>query len=420
MHRTAIRIFVAIAGAAGLLLVPAARAGAATASSAPATSTPATSGLVLFSQSFTGTATGAVTEVLDGQLPFKGDYTSTGQLGLGRLVTVDRFISTTAVQFTRSDGATLSGNAHKTNECGPPVAFVWCWSVDLTGTSDVVSAHVAMAVKMPVFRGGIGGPGAASISMHGTLTMHDRIGYVLLDSDGHAHAFGGIDHAGDGPDHTPTADVALTPMGEGYWIVDPLGHVAAFGNAVVLGNGRAPTLDVGEIVTSISATPSGNGYWLFTDKGRVLPYGDAQSFGDLLSMPLNGRIVDSIATPTGLGYYMVGADGGVFAFGDARFRGSMGGARLNAPVVGLVPSPDNSGYWLVAADGGVFSFHATFYGSMGATPLNARIAAMIPYGQRYLMIGSDGGDFNFSLAPYFGNATATGASDPVVAAAGIG
>jgi hypothetical protein len=117
---------------------------------------------------------------------------------------------------------------------------------------------------------------------------------------------------------------------------------------------------------------------------------------------------------------MVGGDGGVFAFGDARFRGSMGGTRLARPVVGIVPAPANTGYWLVAADGGVFSFHAGFFGSMGAAHLNRPIAAMAAYGYGYLMVADDGGVFGFGGSPFFGSTSGSPLNAPIVAVTAIG
>ncbi len=51
--------------------------------------------------------------------------------------------------------------------------------------------------------------------------------------------------------------------------------------------------------------------------------------------------------------------------------GSLGNLALNAPIVGMAVMPAGDGYYLVASDGGVFAFgSAQFYGSMGATLLN--------------------------------------------------
>jgi hypothetical protein len=81
--------------------------------------------------------------------------------------------------------------------------------------------------------------------------------------------------------------------------------------------------------------------------------------------------------PTGPGYWLAASDGGVFTFGGATFFGSMGGTPLNSPIVGITATPDGGGYWLVAADGGIFSFgDAQFFGSTGAIHLNKPIVGM--------------------------------------------
>jgi ribosomal protein L24E len=126
-----------------------------------------------------------------------------------------------------------------------------------------------------------------------------------------------------------------------------------------------------------------------------------------------------VATPSGQGYYMVASDGGIFAFGDARFSGSMGSKRLNAPVQSLVPDGDGSGYWLVASDGGIFAFEAPFKGSMGTTKLSRPVTGMVRYGDGYLMVGEDGGIFNFSSAPFAGSLGGHPPAQPIVSVAAV-
>ena len=233
-----------------------------------------------------------------------------------------------------------------------------------------------------------------------------RGGYWMVASDGAVYAFGdAADHgrATPGLGAASAVDIEATPTSGGYWVLDSAGRVHASGDATHFGNVDPAALGTGETITSLSRTPAGTGYWIFTNRGRVLPFGDARSLGDLVGLRLTGPVLDSVATPSGRGYYMVASDGGVFAFGDARFHGSMGGTRLNAPVQSLVPDPDGAGYWLVASDGGVFAFDAPFRGSMGATRLNRPVAGMVAFGNGYLMLGEDGGAFNFSDRPFHGS-----------------
>ena len=118
----------------------------------------------------------------------------------------------------------------------------------------------------------------------------------------------------------------------------------------------------------------------------------------------------------GGGYWLVAKDGGVFAFGDAPFYGSTGATSLNAPIVGMTSTPDGRGYWLVAKDGGVFAFgDAQFYGSMGGRPLNAPIVGMAadPTTGGYWEVASDGGVFAFG-SPFLGSAGDLHLAAPIV------
>jgi hypothetical protein len=45
---------------------------------------------------------------------------------------------------------------------------------------------------------------------------------------------------------------------------------------------------------------------------------------------------------------------------------------------------------------------------------------MVRFGNGYLMVGEDGGIFNFSDKPFFGSLGGNPPPDPVVAVAGIG
>ena len=257
---------------------------------------------------------------------------------------------------------------------------------------------------------------------HTTPAPGNRSGYWMVGSDGKVYGFGTAQKFGDAglTPGTSAVDLEPTPSGNGYWVVDDAGGVSSFGDAVYQGSPDSLTLRPGEKVTSLSSTPTGKGYWMFTDKGRVLTFGDAVSYGDMAKVTLNGPVLDSIPTPTGHGYYMVASDGGIFAFGDAGFRGSMGATRLNAPVQSLVPTLDGTGYWLVASDGGIFAFGAPFKGSMGGQKLNKPVTGMVRYSDGYLMVGQDGGIFNFSNQPFLGSLGDKPPANPIVSVAALG
>jgi SpoIID/LytB domain protein len=117
------------------------------------------------------------------------------------------------------------------------------------------------------------------------------------------------------------------------------------------------------------------------------------------------------------GYWLAAANGAVFSFGNATFYGSMGGTPLNQPVVGMAATPDSAGYWLVASDGGIFSFgDATFYGSTGAMVLNKPVVglASTPDGKGYWLVASDGGIFSYGDATFYGSTGAIKLNQPIV------
>ena len=267
-----------------------------------------------------------------------------------------------------------------------------------------------------------GGGGSTTTTQPGGNVDPNRKGYWMVGADGKVYAFGTAQKFGDAglTPGTSAVDLEPTPTGGGYWVVDDAGGVAAFGDAVYRGSPDSLTLKGDEKVTSLSSTQTGKGYWMFTNKGRVLTFGDATHFGDMAGKPLNAPVLDSIVTPSGKGYYMVAGDGGIFSFGDAKFYGSMGGKPLNKPVQSLVPDSDGVGYWLVASDGGIFAFDASFRGSMGGKPLNKPVTGMVRYADGYLMVGEDGGIFNFSSQQFLGSLGSTPPSRPIVSVAALG
>jgi len=218
----------------------------------------------------------------------------------------------------------------------------------------------------------------------------------------------------DTTDTTTTNDysggryMAADPNG-GYWTVNWVGVVTAYGSAPSFGSPAASGIKVVRPIVAMAATPDGQGYWLVGSDGGVFTYGDANFYGSTGAIHLNEPIVGIAATPDGLGYWLVASDGGIFTYGDANFFGSTGAIHLNEPIVGMAPTPDGLGYWLVASDGGIFTYgDASFYGSTGAVHLNESIVGMAatPDGQGYWLVASDGGIFTFGDAQFDGSLAA--------------
>lgn len=207
--------------------------------------------------------------------------------------------------------------------------------------------------------------------------------------------------------------MARTLDGNGYWVVDSAGDVAAYGNAGCYGTLSGTVLN--KPIVAIAGDPVTGGYWLVGADGGIFSF-NAPFYGSTGAITLNAPIVDMVATSSGKGYYLVASDGGIFAFGDAAFYGSMGGRPLNAPIIGIAVTPGGGGYWLAGSDGGIFAFgNAQFYGSMGAKPLNkpiVGIASDLATGG-YWLVGADGGVFSFD-AQYFGSTGAITLNRPIV------
>ena len=211
-----------------------------------------------------------------------------------------------------------------------------------------------------------------------------------------------------------------TASGQGYWIVNPSSartDLYGFGDASDFAL-QTPSLSEGGPFTAVASSASGKGGWVLNEgSGVVTPFGDAKWFGDgsgitgcCRGWPPFGSNIPYFAgiasTPDGGGYWLVGIDGGVFAYGDATFYGSMGETPLNAPISGIARTSDGHGYWLVALDGGIFSFgDAVFRGSMGGKPLNAEMVGIAanPNGTGYWTAAMDGGVFAFGDAPFSGS-----------------
>ena len=228
-----------------------------------------------------------------------------------------------------------------------------------------------------------------------------------------------------------------TESGPGYWLMTANGASYAY-NAPYLagiganssGNpldtiqrsdcGNGPGTPIPEVTrcVGISANATGQGYWVgqssYFSQDGVSQYADSGIPQGYVDGECNGpesagayqptRLVGVAAAP--FGAWLVTANGGVFAICGASFFGSMGGTPLDAPIVGMAATPDGHGYWEVGADGGVFAFgDAGYFGSMGGKPLNQPIVGLAASadGKGYWLVASDGGVFAFGDADFSGS-----------------
>ena len=197
-----------------------------------------------------------------------------------------------------------------------------------------------------------------SIPPSGALASRsDKVAELgALPSGGDAEFFGSM--AGR-PLNAPIVGMASTIDGGGYWLAAADGGVFAFGDAAFSGSfvgGLTPGLGP---VFGIAAFPDNSHYLLATSLGGVCVFGfSGGSWPGGWSQPANGLMVAAANWGTGdsPGWWTAGTDGGVFALGNAPFYGSMGATALNAPIVGMSATPTHHGYWIVAGDGGVFAF----------------------------------------------------------------
>jgi hypothetical protein len=201
-------------------------------------------------------------------------------------------------------------------------------------------------------------------------------------------------------------------------INDPSTGLPAPGALIrINGDGTRTTLASSGLVFPLGLAVASDGSVYTTDYG-ILPGSGGPIPG------LSGEVVQiSDPDPTADlganlgGYRLAAADGGVFSLGSFGFYGSAGATPLNAKVVGVASDPVAPGYWLAASDGGVFAYGAAgSYGSEGGTQLVAPIVAMSPTpdGRGYWLVGADGGVFALGDAAFHGSLGGMHLNAPIV------
>lgn len=147
-------------------------------------------------------------------------------------------------------------------------------------------------------------------------------------------------------DSNVMVDIEADPGSDGYWLLSSEGAVQALGGAAWLGEPRGATWpaaiggddSVVRTYGRLRANPRGGGYWVIDQIGQVHAYGTCKFYGQTPGNAAYGAgaantefanpnfpdyISDLIPTPTGLGYWLVGILGGVYPFGDAVYLGDL-------------------------------------------------------------------------------------------------
>jgi hypothetical protein len=254
-----------------------------------------------------------------------------------------------------------------------------------------------------------GVPAGATTKYVGIAVTPDGQGYWLVQADGGVDAYGDAHSYGSLPAQklTPTAPIvgiARTYSDKGYWLVGADGHVYGFGDARSYGSLPAPEAALAPI-TGMAVTPDGLGYWLLSASGHVFGFGNARTDGSPSS---DLAPYDAIGTRNGGGYVVTAASNGAVYLYPGGVLSSYGpGSALSGWLVGTAVTPSGNGTWEAGMDGGVItSGDAKFFGSVPSisATLKAPITAMAatPDGLGYWLVGADGAVFSFGSAHFFG------------------
>lgn len=173
-------------------------------------------------------------------------------------------------------------------------------------------------------------------------------------------------------------EVALTAPRRHTWQVTDQGEVIALADAPHLGDASALAVSseaqaaaLNFPIVGMAVTPSGDGYWLVASDGGIFAFGDAVFHGSTGNIVLNQPIVGMSPDPSGTGYWLVASDGGIFAFGGAPYLGSTGAIALNERIATMLAGSE--GYSLIAEDGGMFNYGPPYIGSAATVPHNGMI-----------------------------------------------
>lgn len=219
----------------------------------------------------------------------------------------------------------------------------------------------------------------------------NRTGYMTVSNYGYVDVFGDcreydanraddatvlalldafVDAAGS--DAAEISSVALTPNGDGYWILYSRGIVRSFGAAEYAGEpygsfnfeSGAPGGGINKAATIIS-TNTGQGYWVITFAGEIFSYGDAPAYDDATTLPsefFHGACAHRGRPGDEEGLYLVSTYGAVYTYGAARWLGNynesenVSNAGQQEIAIDIQSTHTQQGYWILTTSGKVQAF----------------------------------------------------------------
>lgn len=241
------------------------------------------------------------------------------------------------------------------------------------------------------------------------MTGHPTRGYWIGEQSGTVHGFGDAadydsshGHFGDvpisshGSSDNRIQDLESTPTGKGYWAIDWMGHVWAYGDAVHYGEYTVsdPSTPLGEYqvlpqATGIARTYTGKGYWVSFSNGQIFGFGDATPTFEVIPQTPVATFMEAYSQnnqrfgasynrlrkataiaghPYKMGFVVADGSGQVFSYGEAPNHGQMiervynkGGAHSfkinNAEWCNsIVYTTSGNGYWLLFPSGNIAAF----------------------------------------------------------------
>ena len=184
------------------------------------------------------------------------------------------------------------------------------------------------------------------------VATHPRGGFYVLGGDGTVHAHDGAPSYGSPRFARDLArDLAVTPDGAGYVVLDAWGGLHRFGSARTgsLARLSGPYWPGQDRARALVLTPTGRGYAVLEASGAVASYGDAPT-GRAAMWPGLDLARDLAFSPSGEGTYLLDAWGAVHVAGDAVRRPGAYFAGLDV-ARRLVVTPTNRGHAVLDAWG---------------------------------------------------------------------